>query len=529
MPEWNRDRHLGDQIARRVFPAQHEHHDDPVAWIHERLRAETWSGQDAIARAVAKHRRTACASAHGVGKDWTAAALIAWWLSTRSDAFVVTSAPTGPQLSGILWREIARLHRRGELAGTVTATGTIPTWRIGSELIGWGRKPADLSDPDEAASAFTGIHAKSVLVVLDEASGLDDWLVDAALTLLTSEDSRLLAIGNPLDPASRFARLCAPGSGFETLSFSVFDTPAFTGEKVSADLLAVLPSQEWVSEREADWGRGSPAWIARVEGKFPPSSPDTLIAPHLILAAQAKDLPAEGDPRLAVDVARSGSDRTIVAARWQSGRVRIVHEAHGDDTMKTAAQVKRLLDVDFGPPELHEVTAAVDVVGLGAGTFDRLRQLGARAVEFSSAARAYNPERFANRRAEVYWQLRTDLEAGAIDLDPHDAALAAQLGALKWKPDGKGRILIESKDEIRARGLPSPDRADAVSMTAQRRPASAVLNKPLRGSRPPSIEAEWGNQQTTEEAWGEPRRGWQERLDEASGSGKGELDDWGRM
>jgi hypothetical protein len=462
-------RGLGDEIADRVFPTAHAHVDDPVGWIEQRLRAETWSGQRSIARSVAANRRTAVPSAHGCGKDWSASALAAWWVSTRPDPFVVTTAPTSPQLSGILWRELNRMHRRARLEGTVL-TGQIPTWKIGGELVAWGRKPADLSDPDDAASAFSGIHARSVLVVLDEASGLEDWLIDAALSLLTSADSRALAIGNPLDPASRFARLCDPGSGWEVLPFSVFDTPNFTGEKVSPDLAAVLPSVEWVEERKTDWGEGSPAWIARVEGKFPPSSPDTLIAPHLILAAQARELSGEGDARLGVDVARSGGDRTVVAARWPSGRVRVVHEALGADTMVTAGQVKFLLDGDF-----DRSTAAVDVIGIGSGVYDRLREQDARVVEFNSSARAFMPVRFANRRAEVYWQLRGDLEAGTVDFDPFDYAVAAQLGALKWKTDSKGRILIESKDEIRMRGLPSPDRADAVAMTAARPPAAGYV------------------------------------------------------
>lgn len=468
-PKWKPDP-LGDEVFAKTFPTPDPHVNDPVGWIESKLRAETWSGQRAIANAVVEHRHVAVPSAHGVGKDWIAAALACWWLSTRPDAFVMTTAPTAAQLGGILWREVARLHRRGELAGTVTAGGNVPTWRIGGELVGWGRKPADLSDPDEAASAFSGIHARAVLVILDEASGIEGWLVDAAMTLLTSAESRLLAIGNPLDPGSRFAKLCAPGSGFEVLRFSVFDTPAFTGEKCSPDLLAVLPSQTWVNERRADWGEGSPAWIARVLGEFPPSSRDTLIPPHVIAAAQARELAEEADPTLGCDIARSGSDRTVVAACWPTGRLRIVHEAQGDDTMATAGAIARLLREDFGPPELHTGTsAAIDVTGIGAGVFDRLREQGANATPFTSAARAFNPTRFANRRAEAFWQLREALEAGDLDLDPHDDRLANELGALRWKVDSGGRILIESKDAMRARGLPSPDRADAVAMALSAR------------------------------------------------------------
>lgn len=465
-PKWKPDP-LGEQIASRVFPTPDPHRDDPVGWMHERLRAETWSGQRAIAEAVVEHRHVAVQSGHGIGKDWTAAALAAWWIATRPDPFVMTTAPTAAQLGGILWRELSRHHRRAELTGDVTAGGSIPTWRIGGELVAWGRKPQDLADADEAAAAFSGIHARSVLVILDEASGIPDWLVDAALSLLTSAESRLLAIGNPLDPSSRFARLCAPGSGFEVLKFSVFDTPNFTDEKVSPDLLAVLPSELWVDERRGDWGEGSPAWIARVEGRFPPASRDTLIAPHLIADAQARELSDDGYPRLGVDVARSGADHTVVAASWPSGRLRIVEDQQTDDLMRVAGIVKRQL-AEFDRVALGEVVAAIDVVGVGAGTFDRLREQGANVLAFSSGSRADDPTRFANKRAEAFWRLRVLLEEGKADLDPHDDTLAAQLGALKWKVDSKGRVLIESKDEMRARGLPSPDRADAAAMACDR-------------------------------------------------------------
>ena len=470
------DRDLAAEVFAKTFPTPDPFIVDPIGWFEARLGAEVWSGQRRIAEAVVEHRHVAVPSAHGIGKDWVAAALACWWLATRPDAFVMTTAPTSAQLGGILWREIARHHRRAELAGTVTAGGSIPTWRIGGELVGWGRKPADLSDPDEAASAFSGIHARAVLVILDEASGIEGWLVDAAMTLLTSAESRLLAIGNPLDPGSRFARLCAPGSGFHVERFSVFDTPAFTGEKVSPDLLAVLPSTTWVDERRADWGEGSPAWIARVLGEFPPASRDTLIAPHLIAQAQAADLGDWGSPRHVDPEARSGSDRSVVAACWPDGRLRIVHDEHGADTMATAGAVARLLAVDFGG---QDVIAAVDVVGVGAGVFDRLREQGASVSAFSSASRALDSTRFANARAEAFWHLREALEAGKLDLDPADEALAAQLGALRWRVDSSGRILIESKDAIRARGLPSPDRADAAAM---------ALNPPA--ARPAFVPAE---------------------------------------
>jgi hypothetical protein len=248
-------------------------------------------------------------------------------------------------------------------------------------------------------------------------------------------------------------------------------------------------------------------WLARVLGEFPPVGRDTLIAPHLIRQAQERDLAADGLARLGVDVARSGSDRTIVAACWPSGRVRVVHAASGADTMETSGAVMRLLRDEFGPPDLHPTVAAVDVIGLGAGVFDRLRELGANVVAFNSSSRAHDPSRFANRRAEVFWGLREALEQGELDLDPDDDELAAQLGALKWRVDSSGRVLIESKDAIRARGLPSPDRADACAMACASPPAVGAWRP---AARHPLLAALSGEGSGGQGLWHDAANGFQE-------------------
>jgi hypothetical protein len=85
---------------------------------------------------------------------------------------------------------------------------------VGGEIVGWGRKPQDLSDAEAAAAAFQGIHARFVLVVIDEAAGVEPWLWDAVDSLATNEQARVLALGNPTDPTSRFAEVCQPSSGW---------------------------------------------------------------------------------------------------------------------------------------------------------------------------------------------------------------------------------------------------------------------------------------------------------------------------
>ena len=155
--------HLKATVDRRTLAGRTTKYGaHPVRWVQERLNQTVWSKQREILSAVRDHRRVAVRSGHGVGKSWTAALVACWWLDTHppGEAFVVSTAPTFSQVRAILWRYIRKHHGAGQLAGRVNQT----EWLIDDELVGYGRKPAD-TDTD----GFQGIHARYVLVVLDEA------------------------------------------------------------------------------------------------------------------------------------------------------------------------------------------------------------------------------------------------------------------------------------------------------------------------------------------------------------------------
>jgi hypothetical protein len=435
-------------------------------WVENRLGERLWSKQREIAASVRENRYTAVPSCHGTGKSHTASRLLLHWLNAHpiGEAFVVTAAPTQAQIEGVVWRYVQQAHAAAALPGRVT-TGNVPMLRTSTgEMIAWGRKPADFADPTMAMQAFQGIHARYVLVILDEACGIPAWLWDAADTLVVNDHSRVVAIGNPDSPAARFEKVCRPGSGWNVIPIGAEDTPNFTGEEVTPEVAESLISKGWVEERERQWGRESALFTSKVLGRFPSISEDTLIGADLIVAAQERSLP-DVEPRtvIACDVARLGGDRTVVYVN-RCGRVRLLRQLPAQDTMRTTGDLvalKRETGYDRQP-------LVLDVGGLGIGIYDRLREQSVPVEGFSGAERAWRPERFANRRAEVFWALRDAMMRGQIDLDPLDEELAAQLGSLRWHRDSKGRIVIESKDEMRKRGLPSPDRADAVSMTFAR-------------------------------------------------------------
>jgi hypothetical protein len=163
----------------------------------------------------------------------------------------------------------------------------------------------------------------------------------------------------------------------------------------------------------------------------------------------------------AFDIARFGADETV-GYRNRAGVVRRVYAKHQQDTHTTANAIHMFLNKHGA----NYVPAVIDVVGLGGGVVDDLKARDLNIVSFNSSEAPFDKVRFRNRRAECYWQLREMFENDEIDIDPFDDVLAAQLGSIKWRVDRWGRIFIESKEDMKRRGLPSPDRADACMMAA---------------------------------------------------------------
>lgn len=443
---------LWEEVAEGLLPQPPDPYaKDPVGWAKNKLGVFLWSKQREIAEAVVVHRRVAVKASHDVGKSHLAGVLACWWLSTRpvGDAFVASTAPSYPQVHAILWEEIRKQHKRGALAGEV---GQSDEWKIGGTLVGYGRKPADRDE-----HGFQGIHRRYVLGILDESCGVPAQLFTAMEAITTNDNCRILAIGNPDDPSTEFANVCKPGSGWHVIRIDGRESPNFTDEKIPESIRPLLLSPDWVEDKKKRWGESSPLFVSKVTGDFPEISDDTLIPPSWITAAQERTLEPEGTTRLSVDVARFGADRTVLGLAV--GPVFRVVADHGkEDTMTTVGRVVHGI-------RTHNVDdVRVEGVGVGAGVVDRLVELGVDVDDMQPGAQASDPEKFANARAEWWWGIRERFEQGAEDIDPDDMDLAAQLGSIKYKFTSRGQILIESKDDMKKRGLPSPDRADTLML-----------------------------------------------------------------
>jgi hypothetical protein len=424
----------------------------PLDFCRDILKVHLWSKQEEILQAIVEHRSVAVHSCHDSGKSFSMACLVAYWLSVYppGESFVVTTAPTFQQVRAILWREINMLHGRCGLPGSVNQT----EWRYGPLLVGMGRKPEDYS-PD----AFQGIHARRVLVVLDEACGVALPLWNAADTLVTNEESRIVAIGNPDDPAAQFFKVCDRDSGFHVIHIDGFQTPNFSGEDVPMEVKRLLLSDVWVEERRHRWGEGSPLWMSKVRGIFPETTENTLIPLPWLRAAQARwgEPMAESEPRcLGVDIG-GGGDSTVLYQRVGSIAT-LLHEDTDHDTMHVVGLLEKYL---YKTQSTH---ANVDVIGIGRGVVDRSKELSLPVIGVNVAERCeqdIDVKQFINKRARNFWTLRTRFEQGTVALDPDDDVLESELRAIRWGVLPNGKTFIESKEDMAARGVASPNHADA--------------------------------------------------------------------
>ena len=438
---------------------------DPVWWVRAHLGSEPWYKQKQILESVRDNRETAVASCHAAGKSDNAADAILWFLYSHMPSIVISTAPTSRQVRGILWKYIGTKHasKDADLRGTCLQQEL----NIERKWYAWGFTAPDY-DPDR----FQGFHEEHILVVVDEACGVSEKIFDGIDGVLSSQHARLLMIGNPTNPDTPFGKACKR-EGVSKIYISAFETPNFTQfgiteadiaadtwrEKIGHNALPFpkLVTPEWVADKHAKWGPSDPRYIAKVKGRFPESSEDALIPWAWIEAAQNRTLEPIGDERLGVDVG-GGTDKTVLLHR--DGPVARVLSTHlTPDPMEAAGWVKRALD------SRPNCRAYIDKIGIGAGVVGRLIEQGCDAEGVGVGEGSSDSTQYVNLRAEHYWNLRELFRSGDIDIDPRDDELATELCAIKWKPDSRGRVLIEKKEDMKKRlAGRSPDRADALML-----------------------------------------------------------------
>jgi phage terminase large subunit len=457
---------------------------DPERFAREALGASLWAKQIEILEAIRDHKRVAVASCHESGKTFVASVAAAWGLIPHRNSMVVSTAPGGRQVEQLLGAEISARYvdLRRTVGGAADADIGVPapastSWYIDRESFPkwfWIGFSTSADKDQEHATKFVGFHPADgglLLLIFDEACGIGPAIWNAAEGIMSGPNVRHLAIGNPTDGTSEFAK-CWRDPDWHKITISAFDCPNL---QPGAPPGGWGVTREYVDRMARKFGVESAAYQAKVLGQFPTQATDTLIGTGDVQAAlrRAPDTTCihEGHVGIGVDVARFGDAQTVLyAVCWRCNAILEVLERGGQDTMWTAGATLAMA-ARQRVEKLHASRISIDDTGVGGGVTDRLREQGwnVNAENFGAAPRCEvkDDERFLNRRTELWWRLRDWVQRAAawlgLAVDVQDQ-LFADLTAPKYKYRSDGTIVLEGKDDIRKRLRRSPDHGDALAL-----------------------------------------------------------------
>lgn len=438
----------------------------PVEWVQDVITAEPDENQVTILNSVAHNQMTAVRSGHGIGKTTAEAWAVLWYLCTHPFARVPCTAPTEHQLNDLLWPEIAKWMRRSPVLSRDLRWTKERVAMRGYEEV-WFAVPRTASNPEN----LQGFHAENLLYVIDEASGVSDDIFAPILGALSTEGAHLLISGNPTKLTGFFYEAFHKNRA----SYSTIHVDARNSRRVS---------KEYVDTAARQYGEDSNFFRVRVMGEFPRAEDDVFIPLYLLEEAARKshrsaDRPATID--IAVDVARFGSDKTVIGYKVDR-QVTFHKKISGQDTMRTIGDTLSIAEelVDRYGFRDEIIPVKVDAGGMGGPVIDRLLEIQ-RGDPERYGWMSVQPVHFGSHIKNRQYDDTTSFMLGTVrnllqmeDEDghpmepelilPEDDALIAQLSARKYKITSTGRIKVESKEDMKKRGLSSPDEADCLCM-----------------------------------------------------------------
>ena len=471
---------------------------DPIRFIEEGLGESLWSKQRDICDSVIANQRTAVAACHAPGKSHLSARLVAWWVASHAPgtALAITIAPTHRQVRNIIWPHIRRCATIAHLPGEVLTQ----TWKVGGDVVAYGFSP----NPNDE-SATQGIHAPNLLIVVDEAGGIGEIVGQALEALMTGGNTRLLLLGNPpTDNEDSWFERCYESPLYNTITIGAYDTPNFTGERVGICrtcppqvgqhlITKHLVDQQWVDDVITEFGEDSSFVEARVWARFPRATANKVIPFGWCEKSTFNEDPIPGQQiRLGIDIAADGGDEFVIA-KADGYKVGITHRSSGQsnenavDVANVCLHHIREAEAEHSARGITEpVRVKLDTIGVGWGVVSMLQKWGeegkhvSKIVPVNVAERAKDPEKFRNVRAELWWNGRTLLQPtveGRQDLRLEvDRKVMSQLAGPTFKADSAGRVQIETKQEMKRRGVTSPDRAEAVLLAMYEPPGRDIPN-----------------------------------------------------
>lgn len=475
---------------------------DPVLFFEEILGVTTLEEyQKKTLREIAANDKTAISACHAVGKSFMLANVVLWFLSCFPYSKIITTAPTFNQVKNILWSEIRSGHAKSKvpLGGKVNET----SWQMRKEgdwfAIGFTPKKEVVSEEGQGKqSSFQGFHAKDILVIFDEATGIDANIWTMAEGLMTSGNVKFVAIANPTSRNTRFFQ-CFRDALFKKIYLNCFDSPnlianGFISEKELLreieytktlhddayrerlnsykEPVPYLISSKWVVSNVRKWGPTHPLSISKAFGRFPKVGDKVLIDLNDIENAQNRvvDIKPPDIKLIGVDVARYGTDASVITC-MTGYKQTALSKFHKRDTVFITGEVINHIR-EYGCD-----VVAVDATGIGAGVLDNLvsaqlegaisKKIEIREIQFGARAGDLddneNLEKYVNLKARAFDALAKDIR-DHIQLLREDV-YTLELPAIQYGYNAKGQMVLETKDQFKRRTqLDSPDASDSLAI-----------------------------------------------------------------
>jgi hypothetical protein len=475
-----------DVAADLIDPAPSRlsrYYSDPVAFADDCI---DWRGegltpyQRDILAAIPREKRVSARGPHGLGKTTEAAIAVLWFALTREDAGrdwkCPTTASAWRQLEHYLWPEIHKWARRlrWDVLGREPFNERTELQTLNLKL----HHGAAFAVASDVPALIEGVHADSVLYIFDEAKTIPAATFDAAEGAFsgggsdTDAEAFGLAQSTPGEPSGRFHEIHQRRPGLED----------WWVRHVTLDeaIAAGRVSKDWAEQRRAQWGEASALYANRALGEFHSADEEGVIPLAWVEAANERWRQWDEDGRqwsvvwkdaeglnqegviLGVDVARSGPDDTVMALRFAS-IVDSLRRTNQETTTQTASRAMGIIRSRGGG------RAVVDVIGIGAGVVDQMRDAGFEVVAFNAAEGTTQRDKtgelgFKNKRSAAWWSMREllDPDSGQGLALPDDDLLTGDLTAPHWRVVAGGLIQVESKDDVRKRLGRSTDTGDAV-------------------------------------------------------------------
>ena len=456
---------------------------DYPRFVREMLQVEPDEWQTEVLRDICSGvRGISIKSCHGPGKS----AVLSWgsiaFLLTRYPAKVVMTAPSSPQLFDALFAET-----RGWISNLPPFLKELLV--VTSDRIALKSAPDEVflsarTSRAESPESMQGVHSKNVLLLADEASGIPEEVFNAARGSMSGENATTILTGNPTRTSGFFFDTHNKLKEFwKTYWIFARKSPLAPSEEVKdgnhRQYGSDRVSEAFCREVAASSGEDSNEYRIRVLGLFPTTDDNTIIPRDVVEAAAYRDVvfDPQAEEIWSVDVARFGDDRTVLLKRAGSV-VSDIQSWRGLDLMQTCGVVKAQFEVAEKKPSV----ICIDSIGVGGGVVDRLREQGlpVLGVNVSESPAIGN---YRNLRAELWFRVKEWLVRRSCKI-PKDESLISELCSVRYQYSSNGKIQVESKDEMKKRGLRSPDLADALCLSFAAPEASYLNGTAYRWTKP---------------------------------------------